>query len=87
MGEDKLEIEVVGKWLIHYRQYTAMNKKLPTRFAARDDLQKLLSSNKAVLLEQHEVPSKPLNSRAVRPGRSVRPSRATCERLPKHSRK
>jgi len=35
LGEDRLQIELVGKWLVHYRQYTALNKKLPMRFAAR----------------------------------------------------
>ena len=77
MGEDRLQIELVGKWLVHYRQYTALNKKLPTRFAALSDLQKLLSAHKAVLVQDKEFKGKVLRARTVRRGRNRRPTRRT----------
>jgi hypothetical protein len=74
LGEDRVQIELVGKWLIHYRQYTNMDKKLPTRFAARGDLEKLLSSSKAVLETENESKkSMPApRKRSVRPGKNPR---------------
>jgi len=78
MGEDRLQIELVGKWLIHYRQYTAMNKRLPTRFAARGDLQQLLSTHKAVLVKGKGLTHRTPAIRAAKPGRSLRPARSSC---------
>ena len=68
VGEDRLQIELVGKWLVHYRQYTGLDKKLPTRFTARGDLEKLFAANKAVLVgEKPPKPSPVPRTRRVRP--------------------
>ena len=75
MGEDRLQIQVVGKWLVHYRQYIGLDKKLPTRFTARGDLEQMLLSNKAVLVEEGVPAGKALNSRPARRGVKGRSSR------------
>jgi hypothetical protein len=73
LGEDRLQIELVGKWLIHYRQYTGMDKKLPTRFTSRGDLEKLFATNKAVLVEEKTPKACPApRVRKVRPATKSR---------------
>jgi hypothetical protein len=50
MGEDRLQIQLVGKLLVHYRHYRGVAKRPPSTFSAKGDLEKFLSANKAILL-------------------------------------
>jgi hypothetical protein len=72
MGEDRLQIEVVGKWLIHYRHFKGPAKRLPTCFASKGDLEQLLMTHKAVLVQDKHPEAEP-----VRRPRQVRPARKT----------
>jgi hypothetical protein len=78
MGADRLQIELVGKWLVHYRQFTALNKKLPTQFTARGDLEKLLRAHKAVLVQGNDAMDKDLHARSAPRGHQVPPVRPAC---------
>ena len=74
MGEDRVQIQLVGKWLVHYRQYKGLTKKLPTCFTAKTDLEKLLSAHKAVLVQEKVPTGKVLRARSVRRGHNLRSS-------------
>jgi hypothetical protein len=50
MGEDRLQIQLVGKLLVHYRHFRGVAKRPPSTFSAKGDLDKFLSANKAILL-------------------------------------
>src|SRR4029078_3860820 len=50
MGEDRLQIQLVGKLLVHYRHFRGVAKRPPSTFSAKGDLDKFLSANKATLL-------------------------------------
>ncbi len=78
MGEDRVQIQLVGKWLGHYRQNIGLNKKLPTCFTAKGDLERLLSAHKAVLVQEMVPTGKLLLARPARRGRKLRPSRPAC---------
>jgi len=49
MGEDRLQIQLVGKLLVHYRHYRGIAKRPPSTFSAKGDLQKFLAEKKAIL--------------------------------------
>ncbi len=52
MGEDRLQIGVVGRWLVHYRHYKGPGKRPPARFTEKGELWKLLAQHKAVLVKE-----------------------------------
>ena len=51
MGEDRLQISMVGKWLVHYRHFIGLNKRPPTRFAEKDELGRMLVKRRAILVQ------------------------------------
>ena len=51
-AEDQLHISRVGKWLIHYRHFKGPNKRPPTRFTAKDELGRMLTEHKAILVQE-----------------------------------
>jgi hypothetical protein len=51
MGEDQVQIRLVGKRLVHYKHFRGANKRPPTLFTAKDELGRLLFQNKAVLAQ------------------------------------
>ena len=74
MGEDRVQIQLVGKWLVHYRQYKGPTKRLPTCFTAKSDLEKLLSVHKAVLVQEEIPTGKVLRARPARRAHNLRSS-------------
>ena len=52
MGEDRLKISLVGKWLVHYRHFRGLNKRPPTRFTAKHELGRMLTEHKAILVQE-----------------------------------
>ena len=74
MGENRVQIQLVGKWLVHYRQYKGPTKRLPTCFTAKSDLEKLLWAHKAVLVKEKALKGKVLGARPARRGRNLRSS-------------
>ena len=52
MGEDRLQISMVGKWLVHYRHFRGLNKRPPTRFTAKGELGRMLTEHKAILAQE-----------------------------------
>jgi hypothetical protein len=50
MGQDRLQIGVVGRWLVHYRHYKGMSKRPPAQFTEKGELWKLLADRKAILV-------------------------------------
>ena len=52
MGEDQVQIRLVGKRLVHYKHFRGANKRPPTLFTGKDELGRLLHENKAVLAQQ-----------------------------------
>ena len=74
MGEDRVQIQLVGKWLVHYRQYKGPTKRLPTCFTAKSDLEKLLSAHKAVLVQEKVPTDKVVRARPARRGHNLRSS-------------
>ena len=52
MGEDRLQIGVVGRLLVHYRHYKGLNKRPPTRFTEKRELGRLLTEHKAILVQE-----------------------------------
>lgn len=57
MGDNNLEIGLIGKTLVHYKYYKAQMKRSPVALLNKDALEKFLQDNHAVL-----VPSLPVVS-------------------------
>lgn len=52
MGEDQVQIRLVGKRLVHYKHFRGANKRPPTLFTGKEELGRLLSANKAMLVQE-----------------------------------
>lgn len=48
--QDRVQIRLVGKRLVHYRHFKGGNVRPPTLFAGKDVLEKFLVANKAALV-------------------------------------
>lgn len=51
VGGSSLEINQVGKTLVHYKRYKGKARGVPTSLAAISELEKYLKQNKAVLFK------------------------------------
>ena len=51
MGDSNLQIDLVGKTLIHYKHYKGQTKRAPVSLAGKAVLEKFLKKNKAVLVQ------------------------------------
>lgn len=51
MGDSNLQIDLVGKTLVHYKHYKGQTKRAPVSLAGKDVLEKFLKKNKAVLIQ------------------------------------
>ncbi len=49
MVDSSLQIDLVGKTLVHYKHYKGETKRAPVSLASKDVLAKFLKQNKAVL--------------------------------------
>lgn len=52
MGDSNLQIDLVGKTLIHYKHYKGQTKRAPVSLAGKAVLEKFLKKNKAVLVQE-----------------------------------
>ena len=52
MDDTNLQIELVGKRLVHYRHYRGQLKRVPISLSGIDKLEKFLDEKKAVLLKK-----------------------------------
>ena len=52
MDDSNVEIQLVGKRLVHYKLYKGETKRAPVSLAGKDALQKFLTANKGVLVSQ-----------------------------------
>jgi len=52
MGMDRVLIGLVGKTLVHYKHFRNANKRPPTLFTAKEELGRVLSTNKAILVQE-----------------------------------
>ena len=50
MGDSSLQIDQVGKTLVHYKYYKAQTKRPPIRLSNKGELEKFLKENDAILL-------------------------------------
>ncbi len=50
--QDRVQIRLVGKRLVHYRHFKGGNVRPPTLFAGKDVLEKFLATNKAMLVSK-----------------------------------
>jgi hypothetical protein len=48
--DDRVQIRLVGKRLVHYRHFKGGNVRPPTLFAGKEVLEKFLAANKAMLV-------------------------------------
>jgi len=52
IGDLNLAVTLVGKTLVHYKQYRTQTKGIQTTLTSKPDLQRYLLSNKAVLVSE-----------------------------------
>jgi len=52
MDDSNVEIQLVGKRLVHYKLYKGETKRAPVSLAGKEALQKFLTANKGVLVQQ-----------------------------------
>jgi len=52
MDDSNVEIQLVGKRLVHYKLYKGETKRAPVSLAGKDALQKFLTANKGILISQ-----------------------------------
>jgi hypothetical protein len=52
MGETLLKIGLVGKRLVHYKQFKSAANASPVYLSGKEDLEKLLQHHRAVLLPE-----------------------------------
>lgn len=50
--QDRVQIRLVGKRLVHYRHFKGGNVRPPTLFMGKDVLEKFLAQNKAMLVKE-----------------------------------
>ncbi len=55
MGDSNLQIDLVGKRLVHYKHYKGGTKRSPISLAGIDVLEKYLKENKAILIQEKPV--------------------------------
>jgi hypothetical protein len=51
MEESNLQVELVGKLLVHYKLIKSQAKKTPTSISGKGAVEKYLEKNKAVLIQ------------------------------------
>ena len=51
MGDSNLQVELVGKRLVHYKLIKVNAKRTPTSLSVRTVVEKYLKENKAVLVQ------------------------------------
>ena len=52
IGDLNLAVTSVGKGLVHYKQYRMQAKGIPITLTSKPDLQKYLTSSKAVVISE-----------------------------------
>jgi hypothetical protein len=52
VADTNLLIAEVGKILVHYKRYKTTAKGVPTSLSAKEDLEKYLKQNKAILVQE-----------------------------------
>jgi len=52
MADSNLQVELVGRLLVHYKLGKADAKRTPTSISARSAVEKYLTKNKAVLVQE-----------------------------------
>ena len=62
MVDSSLQIDLVGKTLVHYKHYKGETKRAPVSLASKEVLAKFLKQNKAVLTKA--APAKAVASRS-----------------------
>ena len=50
MEDSNLQIELVGKRLVHYKLYKGKTKRTPISLSGKDVVEKFLKENKAILV-------------------------------------
>jgi len=52
LADSNLQIDLVGKTLVHYKHYKGKTKRAPVSLAAKTVLEKYLVENKAILVQE-----------------------------------
>ena len=52
VADASLKIGTVGKTLVHYKRYKGKSRGVPTSFSNKKDLEKFLTVNKAILVQE-----------------------------------
>ena len=52
MAETNLRIVLVGRFLVQYKRYKVKARGVPTSFSNKRDLEKFLTENKAILVQE-----------------------------------
>ncbi len=52
MGESNLQVELVGKLLVHYKLGKPEAKRIPTSISGKEVVEKYLERNKATLIQE-----------------------------------
>jgi hypothetical protein len=52
MGESNLQVELVGKLLVHYKLVKHEAKRTPTSISGKETVEKYLAKNRAILIQE-----------------------------------